>query len=312
MAVVFHIQHGPLDSVSGWYDLSLVTIATGVSCTACLIREGRAQRALARVRSVAEVAQRALLPPMPHRLGPVRLAIRYQPAAADACIGGDFYAAIPTPYGVRVIVGDARGKGLEAVELAATVLGTFRATTHDEPTLRSLARRLDSALERVRGELSDAGCPEPHEEFVTAVLLEINDDGTLEILNCGHEPPILLSASGPKLLDSEEPNLPLGQLTLAAGHLTTHNVPATYWHTLLLHTDGVTEARNRHGIFYPLIDRIPTCMRDNVDDTVGRLHDDLLHHADKHLSDDAVLLAIQREHDDSKTQAPIATTGKAA
>jgi hypothetical protein len=88
--------------------LAAVTLASGLSGAL----RGRRERVLAAVRSVAEAAQHALLRPVPATVGPFQVAVRYSAAAAEARIGGDLYALLPTPYGVRLIVGDVRGKGL--------------------------------------------------------------------------------------------------------------------------------------------------------------------------------------------------------
>lgn len=88
--------------------LTAVTLASGLASSL----RGRRERVLAAVRSVAEAAQHALLTPIPETVGPFRVAVRYSAAAAEARIGGDLYALVSTPYGVRLIVGDVRGKGL--------------------------------------------------------------------------------------------------------------------------------------------------------------------------------------------------------
>ena len=89
---------------------------------------------------IAETAQRAVLRTMPTAIGSVGLAARYVSATAEALVGGDLYEVAATPYGVRVIVGDVRGKGLEAVQTAAAVLGAFRAAAFTEPDLGALSR----------------------------------------------------------------------------------------------------------------------------------------------------------------------------
>jgi len=152
-----------------------------------------AEQKLASVTSVAEVVQRALLPPLPRRVGPLELEVVYLAAAAEARVGGDLYEVARTPFGIRLVVGDARGKGLEAVEIAAGVLGVFREVAHEVYTLAELARRLDAGLAR-RPAAGLAGGSGPCEEFVTAVLAEIDPSaGRLTLYNCGHPPPIMLS-----------------------------------------------------------------------------------------------------------------------
>jgi hypothetical protein len=90
---------------------------------------------LADVTSVAEAAQRALLRPLPRQVGPLELGVVYLAAAAEARVGGDLYEVTRTQFGIRLIVGDVRGKGLDAVEIAADVLGVFREVAHEVYTL---------------------------------------------------------------------------------------------------------------------------------------------------------------------------------
>ncbi|NGO73922.1 hypothetical protein G5C65_37525, partial [Streptomyces sp. SB3404] len=71
----------------------------------------RSDEQLARARVVAEAAQLAVLPEPPDRVGGLSIAARYKAAQTEASIGGDFYAVQHTPYGVRMVVGDVRGKG---------------------------------------------------------------------------------------------------------------------------------------------------------------------------------------------------------
>src|SRR5438093_521681 len=101
--------------------------ALGVALTKPAKREQASvapvEQKLADVTSVAEVVQRALLPPLPERVGPLELEVVYLAAAAQARVGGDLYEVARTQFGIRLIVGDARGKGLDAVETAADVLG---------------------------------------------------------------------------------------------------------------------------------------------------------------------------------------------
>src|SRR5215212_4141793 len=57
--------------------------------------------------------------PDPSPAGGDELRDPYLSAAEEALIGGDFYDAAFTPHGLRLIVGDVRGKGLPAVQLAS-------------------------------------------------------------------------------------------------------------------------------------------------------------------------------------------------
>jgi hypothetical protein len=92
-----------------------VFIAATVLCAWVARIRIRRERTLAEVTSVAMAAQEALLPPLPDRVGSIRVGMRYFGAAAEARIGGDLYAAVETPYGTRVLIGDVSGHGLGAV-----------------------------------------------------------------------------------------------------------------------------------------------------------------------------------------------------
>lgn len=140
------------------------------------------EKELTQLRSVAETAQEVVLRPLPDRIGPLGVASVYLAAAAEAQIGGDLYAAARTATGTRLIIGDVRGKGLEAVGDAALVLGAFRASAHQVAGLPGLVDYLEAA---VSADLDGAG--DEGESFVTAAVLEIPDaEPVLHLVSCGH------------------------------------------------------------------------------------------------------------------------------
>jgi serine phosphatase RsbU (regulator of sigma subunit) len=261
--------------------LAAVTLASGLASG---LRAGR-ERVLAAVRSVAETAQHALLKPVPATVGPFQVAVRYSAAAAEARIGGDLYALIPTPYGVRLIVGDVRGKGLPAVSTAALVLGVFREAAYDEPGLLAVVERIERSLAR------NLGC----DDFVTAVVAGYPEDGRLELVNCGHAPPLLVrAAGGVEAVEPIQPAPPLGLRGLTDHVPGLQSLPFTDGDQLLLYTDGVTEARDGGRAFYPLDEGLARHVGDDPARTLGALHDELLAHVGGRLHDDAALLLIRK------------------
>src|SRR6185437_6012037 len=243
---------------AGWLPgatIFTVAVITAVATAGTAVSIRQEQR-IAEVTSVAEAAQRAVLRPLPPRLGPLGLDVVYVAAAAEAKVGGDLYEAVATVgHGIRVIMGDVRGKGLGAVELATDVLGMFREQAHEACTLGELASRLDAGLGRGLGR---------HEEFVTALLVEIDpESGRTLIFNCGHPAPLLIPASPDAdparrvtLMEVPAPAPPLGLLALgdtSAAQLSCALEPDDQ---LLLYTDGVTEARDAKRAFYPLPERV--------------------------------------------------------
>ncbi len=177
----------------------LVLVQSAIAVYICVYRE-RQRSKLHRVQAVAEVAQRALLPAVPGQLDGTGFAARYLSAAQEASVGGDLYEVVSTSNGIRVIIGDVRGKGLPAVRLASVVLGAFReaAVTWLDP------EQVTAACARAVGR--EAG----PEDFVTALVLDIHPDGRLGMCSAGHHPPRLVSADRSSTLELRSPSPPLG------------------------------------------------------------------------------------------------------
>ncbi|MEU3655472.1 PP2C family protein-serine/threonine phosphatase [Streptomyces sp. NPDC032161] len=211
----------------------------------------RAEAHLVRARSVAEAMQLTLLRPFPQRIGPVGAAGFYEAGERGTLVGGDFYDLCETRFGVRIVLGDVRGKGLDAIETVAAVLGSFRVWAHEWPDPVRLAEHLELSIARNSGRSA-----EDEELFVTALLLEFPPGGdSVRIVDRGHPAPLLLTAHGTRRLRTA-PALPLGLGELGAGRaeVTTH--PLRTGEVVVLYTDGVSEARNAEGELYPVTERL--------------------------------------------------------
>ncbi|MFP1625660.1 PP2C family protein-serine/threonine phosphatase [Streptomyces sp. 5K101] len=278
----------------GWYDgrfpgrrgltaLASVAGVTAAGLLAAVMRQRR-EAELAGVRSIAEVAQRVLLRPVPRRAGHLTVAVSYTSAVAEARIGGDLYEVVASPAGVRVIVGDVQGKGLDAVETAALVLGAFREAAHDEPDLRSVGARLERAADReLRGE-----------KFVTAVLAEVGDDQRVTLLNYGHPPPVVVSPDGTvRFAEPPRNALPLGLGIHGGAGPEPYEADFADGDQLLLYTDGVTEARDRTDRFYPLVERAVLLRDADPEAALEGLRTDLVAHVEGPLHDDAAMLLLR-------------------
>ncbi|MFI9201827.1 PP2C family protein-serine/threonine phosphatase [Streptomyces sp. NPDC053048] len=248
-------------------------------------------------RAVALAVQRAVLPEPPAAIGPLRIAVRYRSAAKDAQIGGDLYGVQATPYGVRCVVGDVRGKGMEAVKAVDVALGAFREAAEEEPSLVTVAARLERAL--VREAERRAGI-ERIEGFVTGVLAEIPYSGDrvsgdgLRLVNRGHPAPLLLHEGAVHCLEPSEPALPLCLAEPGAEEGRTDTVVFPPGATLLLYTDGLTEARDRAGVFYDPVVALTGRAFPAPDALLDALLADVGRHAGGRISDDMVLLAVTR------------------
>ncbi|WP_328908515.1 serine/threonine-protein phosphatase [Streptomyces sp. NBC_00234] len=293
-----------VDGTFGWHrGLANQLTLLAVTLLAVFIKRtldsqaGRTRRAL----RVAAVAQGAVLPRPPARLGDLHIAARYVPAEDEAMIGGDLYVVQDTPYGTRVFVGDVRGKGMGAVRAVCVDLGAFRYVADHAEDLEELVRSLEQALLREGGR---RGGVEQEEGFTTALIAEFASDlSAVRIINRGHPPPLLIDAQGTATLlepSQEAPPLAIGALDHWPAPVDTFPFPPGA--TLLCYTDGVTESRDTAGVFYDASVRLPLLLRhrrrSGEDPTPAQVLEMLIRDVRRHSGgrpqDDQALLALRR------------------
>ncbi|GAU66175.1 putative serine/threonine-protein phosphatase [Streptomyces sp. NBRC 110611] len=290
-------------------------------------RRLRLLRELARTREVALAAQRVLLRPLPPRIGGVALAADHLSASEGAEVGGDLYEVVGTRHGVRAVIGDVRGHGLEAIGTVAAMLGGFREAAHDEPELAGVLRRLERTHRRhldarAGAEQPDGGGaepagsaaepsgsgvepPGPHaEEFVTLLLVQIEPDGAVTALNCGHPWPYRIAAdrgAAPVVVPvaTGEPMPPLGLFPLPEELPAVRCGRLAPGAGLLLHTDGAAEARDAAGGFFPLTRQLRGSAAAAASGAglspsalVRDVREALLRHAGGRLTDDVALVLL--------------------
>ncbi|NLT56283.1 MAG: serine/threonine-protein phosphatase [Actinomycetales bacterium] len=279
-------QPGPVwSSLPQLVRLAFVAAATAGGVAVSSIRLRREDR-LRSLSSVAAAAQMAIMRPVEPQVGPVRCAVRYSSAAEEAQVGGDLVEVLDTPFGVRAIVGDVRGKGLDAVRMAAQVLGSFREQAFVAPDLGEVAMALDASVRRLAAQ----------EDFVTVLLLQVRRDGSLRVLSCGHPAPLLVPhpddgvALGVQVLETEPHHPPLGLLAETPGDLGWRLGTGD---RLIAVTDGMLEAR-REGRFFDASAALRRSLdgrslEQGMDTLLGRLAG-FVH---GHLTDDVAVLGIE-------------------
>ncbi|MFF7854478.1 SpoIIE family protein phosphatase [Streptomyces sp. NPDC007904] len=283
---------------TGLPDFILVTAGGILATLACAVRVRGERRAL-HMRDVADTVRRTVLRPLPAAWGGLDHAGVYLTADTQARVGGDFYDIQPGPHGTRVLVGDVQGKGLGAVETAAVLLGTFREAGYHAPELATVAARLEARMVRHR-EYTTALGRRDGDRFATAVLLGFPADRTdvVDAVVFGHEPPLAVGPGGVRPLPARG-GLPLGFGELASGPPGVCRVPLAADETLLLFTDGVTEARNDEGAFYRLADDVARAVAADPRAAeparlVVLVRDGTLRHSRGHLADDTTVFAVRR------------------
>ncbi|MEV0301282.1 PP2C family protein-serine/threonine phosphatase [Streptomyces prasinus] len=267
----------------------LTVIAAGLNV---LLARDRQQ--LKTSREVAAAMQRAVLPELPRRVGRLTVASRYEVAHKEASIGGDLFAIHETPHGVRMLIADVRGKGLEAVRTVNALLGSFREACLHQPDLPGVVRQLEH---RMRAGIEEASGAET-ESFATSVVVEIPFDySELRIANRGHAAPLLVHGGKAVPLEPAAPSLPLGLGALGGDEIPVDRFDLPAGATLLLFTDGIDEARDQDDVFFdpvPVLSRHlppdPEVVLDTVLSAVSR-------HTGGELQDDAALFAVTLDAD---------------
>lgn len=176
---------------------------------------------------------------------------------AAKTVGGDLYAYFIQPNGsVCFLIGDVSDKGVSAaLFMARTITVAQNGAVH--------ATRPDAMLRELNAELYQGN---DNSMFVTALcgVLEL-DSGRLILASAGHDSPVRVGARGVALVDVEtggplglEPEMefPCAETRLEAGE------------TLVLYTDGVTEARAMDGELFGDSRLLATlgCCADNAPD----------------------------------------------
>lgn len=225
----------------------------------------------------------------------LRVTARRIPLAADA--GGDIHDALVTPFGVRLLIGDVMGTGQPANETGSRVVAAWRELAVAESSLPGIAVRLHALIAR----------SENPERFVTALLADFGchvpratppavppAGSSVDIVCCGHPPPLLLRGTSASYVETF-PAPPLGLLDLADGWCTKTTIAFGAGDGLLLYTDGVSEARDTAGQYFPLAERATDALAHETDERrLDALVESLRTHLGDGPADDILLLLATR------------------
>jgi phosphoserine phosphatase RsbU/P len=239
------------------------------------------QRALENDLSLAASIQRALLPKAGLTTAGWDVRFHYQHAGM---VSGDYCDLIETDGGLLFMLGDVSGKGVAASMLMSHLHATFR-------SLAEAGLPLDRLVEdanRIFCESTLAG------QYATLVVGRAAHDGSVELVSAGHLPVLHIHGGGPTSKDST--GVPLGMFCNT--HFPIQRLSLAHCDTLLLYTDGLTEARNPAGTEYGL-HRIRTLAEQQVGiESAGLiskcLEDLVIFTEGLKQMDDLTLLAVRR------------------
>ena len=196
-------------------------------------------RAESDVRALADTLQRSLLPSHLPAIPGVDLAARYRAGAEGVFVGGDTYDVMPLPDGRwMLLIADVCGDGAEAAAMTAVTRHTARAAAAAGSPTEVLAA-VNAALirEQTNGPL----------RFVTAccVILRPRPGGTTAQLAVAGHPLPMVRAFGGVVTEFGVAGLPLGIDPDVSYAESCLELP--HGSTLMLYTDGVSEARDDAG-----------------------------------------------------------------
>jgi sigma-B regulation protein RsbU (phosphoserine phosphatase) len=210
----------------------LLSDPTITVCLGCL--SPAQQRSLEHDLELAAEIQRGLLPPPEITIPGWDIAYHYRPAGV---VSGDYCDLINSgDGGLYFMLADVAGKGIAAALLSANLRAVFRA-------LIPLGLSMEKMLAQASRLFCESTLPT---QYATLVAGRVSASGDLEIVNAGHLPVLLAGES--KVTVFESTDLPFGmfcdqQFTAAKARLQPGD-------TLLLYTDGVSEAQNHAGDEY--------------------------------------------------------------
>ncbi|MFE3431173.1 PP2C family protein-serine/threonine phosphatase [Streptomyces sp. NPDC059171] len=279
---------------TGRYDdlrlpVALTAIAYVTLASAYAARSRRKiEQSLVDVREVARTLEDVLFTPVPPTIGPVRIGASYVSANHATRIGGDLYDVEPFPGGLRLVIADVQGKGLGTVRCASVALAAFRESAPSAHALTDVGLRIEQALER----RTDG------ERFVTGILAQIGTDGSLLVFNHGHPPPLLLPRAGrPMPVESDEPVPPFGLAVLTGTTDLRDSVTRLTLNPgdrLFFYTDGLSEARNSTGHFYPVHERVPRLLKSGTpEEALDLIRADVATFTSGPPDDDSALLLME-------------------
>jgi sigma-B regulation protein RsbU (phosphoserine phosphatase) len=200
-------------------------------CLECLTP--KQQRALEYDLELAAQIQKGLLPPADVAIAGWEISYLYQPAGM---VSGDYCDVIKDDGHLNFIMADVSGKGVAAAMLASNLRAVFR-------SLIPLRLPVEELMVRANRLFHESALPN---QYATLAFGRTSSQGELELANAGHLPVLLAGKSGVTTFESN--CKPLG--FFSDERVNVVRAVMSPGDTVVLYTDGVSEASNAEGEEY--------------------------------------------------------------
>jgi phosphoserine phosphatase RsbU/P len=233
-----------------------------------LHKEALAKQAMEREMELAATIQRDILPKALPRAAGIDVATLSKPAKQ---VGGDYHAFFEREGTLTTIVADVAGKSIPAALLVSAFHAALQLLFAEGRELGEIATELNRHLHSWSAE----------NKFVTMILITLDPDSeTLQFVNAGHNPCYVITDG--KLEQLKSHGLPIG--ILGKSHYVTQTRPFPTGSTVVLYSDGITEAENAAGEEFEN-DRLEPLLEAHAADSASALRDAIAEAVDAFVAD---------------------------
>lgn len=233
-------------------------------------------------RNIAHTLQEAILT-LPAKIKGIEVGHLYRSATETTEVGGDFYDLFELAEDkIGITIGDISGKGLEAAALTSLIKNSVKAYAHVYPSLKVI-------MEKTNHLVVDA----TDESMFATLFFAVLDirTGAMSWSRAGHSAPIFVRESGQHLLMDGSP--PVG--AFYETEFTEHQLHLQPGDSLVMYTDGVTEARAGQQLFGEkrLLKTVEELQALPAQELVERIYEKILDFSSGRLTDDVAILAVK-------------------
>ena len=201
-------------------------------------------------------------------------------------VGGDSFQFSISKNQLHFAIGDVSGKGVPAAIYMSSVAKLFQYIAQEEQSTAIICNILNKQM-----------CVDNEADMYITMFIGILDidTGRLIYTNAGHTYPLVVHENGSTDSMAEYPDVPIGVIE---GHtFTEHTYTLKHNSSILLYTDGITDAENCAGQFYGA-DKLVKCVEEIANKSPKQIIEAVIKDIEKHIetrqqSDDLTLLMLR-------------------